>query len=654
MTVKSSTKFKIGIGIIVFIAVGTMSLFFYEYVKTFYVQETYQKTDLVLGHIDATIAYVQGELRPKMFHILPKDDFVREAMSTSFVNKGVMSRFTKMFPGYVYRRVAIDPMNPKNKADKYEADFIHKFSQNPAGLLEWKGLTSRGGQSYFIHVKGIVMRKECAACHGRWSDAPQSLITRYGKSHGFNWRVGDVVGLESIAIPMDDTFSRIQQVAFSIFCAGLTGMVLLSFALNYFYYVVTQRPLEKASAFFKSIVGGESGLDVRYEAKGQDEIKELAESFNHLIDHLRRSQQDFISSELKYRRIFEGSKDAIVIADCEGTILDINRSGLDLLNIDDAGDALGILRIHDLFAKKEFLEGFVGLLERVGFVKEYETRFKRGDGTEMNVLITANRRESENGEESGYDCIIRNITARKKMEQQLRQADKLASIGRLAAGVAHEINNPLSIVLGYTKLLKEDATDATLKEDLEAVYNNAAACKKIVEDLLNFSRQTRTHRSRMDIRETIESVVSVVESSIAENNIAIARDYDLQTPLATIDAGKIRQVWMNLLVNACQAMGGGGVITVSTRYDPTREGIFVTFADTGCGIPAEIQDRIFDPFFTTKEPGQGTGLGLTVSYGIVAEHNGDISLETQEGKGTTFTVWLPLGVEENETISAHS
>ena len=256
MNIKSSTKFKIGIGIIVFIAVGTMSMFFYQYVKRFYVQETYQKTDLVLGHIDATIAYVQEELGPRMFHVLPKDDFVREAMSTSFVNKGVMSRFAKMFPGYAYRRVAIDPMNPKNKADRFEEGFIHKFSADRSGPLEWKGLISKDGQSYFIRVKGVVMRKECAACHGKPSNAPRSITKRYGTDHGFNWRVGDVVGLESLAIPMDDTFSRIQQVAFSIFCAGLTGMVLLSFALNYFYYVVTQRPLEKASAFFKSIVGG--------------------------------------------------------------------------------------------------------------------------------------------------------------------------------------------------------------------------------------------------------------------------------------------------------------------------------------------------------------------------------------------------------------
>lgn len=653
MTIKSATKFKIGIGIIVFAAIGTMSLFFYYYVRAFYIEETYQKTDLVLGHIDATIGYVQNELRPKMFHVLPKNGFVQEAMSTSFVNKGIMSRFTTMFPGYVYRRVAIDPMNPANKADGFEAYFIRMFSADPEGTLEWRGLVSKKGQEYFIHVKGVVMKDECIACHGKPSATPQSVLEVYGRDHGHNWQLGKVVGLESIAIPMDATFSRIKKAAFSVFCGGLTGMVVLFLILNCFYYIITQRPLERASSLFRSIVKGERGLDSKIELKGQDEISELTESFNHLIDHLRQSQQDLMESELKYRKIFEGSKDAIVVADPEGWVLDLNPSGMDLMDFSNASEVIGRVRIHDFFASRELLEGFLEILEGAGFVNEYETRFKRGDGVQMDVLITANRIRSETGAVASYDCVIRNITHRKKMEQQLKQADRLASIGQLAAGVAHEINNPLSVVLGYTKLIKEDATDSSFREDLEVVYKNAAICKKIVEDLLNFSRQTRIHLFESDIHEAIESAVSVVESGLSRHDISIVRDFDTQIPRLAIDEGKVRQVCMNLLINACQAMEGGGKVTVSTRLYAAQGGILITVADTGPGIPADIQDRIFDPFFTTKEPGQGTGLGLTVSYGIIQEHKGHITFETEEGKGSTFKVWLPLGVSENETIGAH-
>jgi two-component system NtrC family sensor kinase len=311
------------------------------------------------------------------------------------------------------------------------------------------------------------------------------------------------------------------------------------------------------------------------------------------------------------------------------------------------------VRIHDLFASCELLDEFMVELEKIGFVEDYETKFKRRDNAEMDVLITATRREKEASAGGSYDCIIRNITQRKKMEQQLKQADRLASIGQLAAGVAHEINNPLSIVMGYTKLMKEEVPDEGLKEDLEVIYNNAAACKKIVEDLLNFSRQTKARLHPADIRETLESVVSVVEAKFSENNITIERDYDPQVPLATIDAGKIRQVCMNLIMNSRQAMSAGGLITVATRSDPAHGGFFITVADTGCGVSQAIRDRIFDPFFTTKEPGQGTGLGLTVSYGIIEEHGGTISFESEEGKGSIFKIWLPLEGGENETIGTH-
>ncbi len=646
MTIKSSTKFKIGIAVIIFAAVGAISLFFYQYVKRFYIEETYRKTDLVLGYIDATIAYVREELRPKMIQLLPRDDFVRQAMSSSFMNKGVMTRFTKEFPGYVHRRVAIDPLNPANKADAFETDFIRKFSADRNAKLEWKGLISKQGQTYFIHLKGVIMEQECEACHGNPSETPPSIIDRYGALHGHNWKLGDVIGLESIAVPMGPTFSRIRQVAFSIFCVGLMVMLILSFTLNYFYYVVTQRPMEKASAFFRSIASGERGLDVQLEVKSQDEIAELAESFNRLTAHLRKSQRALMASELKYRGIFQGSKDAIVVADRDGLILDVNRSGLELMNFSDIGEMVGQVRIHDFFASRELPGSFIAQLDKFGFVRDYETIFKRRDDAEINVLITATRGKMETGGAGGYGCIIRNITQRKKMEQRLKQADRLASIGLLAAGVAHEINNPLSIVLGYTKLLREDASEGPLKEDLGIIYNNAAACKKIVEDLLNFSRQTETRRLHADIRETIESVLSSVEADFAKNDIALARDYDPEIPLVAIDSGKIRQVCMNLVMNARQAMSAGGLITVSTRSDPTRRGFFITVADTGTGISPSARDRIFDPFFTTKETGQGTGLGLTVSYGIVEEHGGAISFESKEGEGTAFKIWLPMEVEE--------
>ncbi|MDA8168837.1 MAG: DUF3365 domain-containing protein [Nitrospiraceae bacterium] len=639
---KLIAKFMLGIGVILFCAVGLISFLFYENLKDLYIKEAYQKTELVLGHIEATMEYVRDELRPQMYHVLQKDAFVREAMSTSFVNKGIMDRFVRIFPDYIYRRVALDPMNPKNRTDGFETALLGKFSAAGSNTpCKWKGIIKKDGRKYFAYFRGVRMERQCEPCHGDPAHAPASLLLHYGRKNGHYWKTGQIIGLESIAIPIDETFNRMRQVAFSIFLIGIAGMAALFLVLNYLYYLIAVRPIKKTSAFFKSVAGGQKGLDSRFDLKGDDEISELAESFNRMILHLKKSQEDLRASEVKYRQIFEGSKDAIIVTDCTGLVLDINNSGVELLGAKGKGDIVNRLTLYDFMAGKEAVNRFLGLMEDAGFAKDFEAVFRRGDGGEASVLLAANmRKESESGV-CGYECIVKDITERKKIEEQIRQADKLASIGQLAAGVAHEINNPLSIVLGYTGLAMKEAPPR-MKEDLSLVQGNARLCKKIVEDLLDFSRQTKSQCERADINASVESIVQVVEGKFGED-IAVKRDYGRGLPQVTIDKGKMKQVYMNILMNAYQSMGSGGTITVSTRHDAGSGRVAVSFADTGCGIPRDIQGRIFEPFFTTKEPGKGTGLGLAVSYGIIKEHNGEITFESTEGKGAVFTVWLPVG-----------
>jgi two-component system NtrC family sensor kinase len=641
MTLKRSTKFMLGIGLIVFIAVGSMSLFFYHYAKTFYIAETYQKTDLVLGHIDATMEYIKEELRPVMFHVLPKDEFVLEAMSTSFVNKGVMSRFSAMFPDYIYRRVAINPMNPMNQADTLEAGFIHRFSENPQDGLDWKGLVSKNHRKYFIHLKGVRMDAQCAVCHGPPENSPKSLRERYGDVNGHNWRVGDIVGLESIAIPMDATFFSIRQVAFSIFLIGLTGGAGLTLFLYYFYYLVTQRPLQKTSSFFKSIVSGEKGLDVRFEVKGPDEISELADSFNGMIDHLRRSQTDLMASESKYRRIFEGSKDAIVVADASGLVLDINKSGLDLLGFDDPAAVIGALRLHDIFETEAALEEFFDLLKQVGFVKDYETVWRKQNARSARVLITATRSGDGPSEERDYECIIKDITERKAMERQIRQADKLASIGQLAAGVAHEINNPLATLLTYCYLMKRQLPGgAPALDKVDVMIQEITRCSRIVRGLLDFAREDQPDKKPADINAILRVTFELVGSQAAFHNVEVAWDIAPDLPMIMVDASQMKQVLMNIIINAVEAMPGGGKLTLGSRFVAGRVEIYVS--DTGLGIAQENLTRIFDPFFSTKKSGQGTGLGLAVSYSIIERHGGEIEVSSEKGRGTSFTIRLPV------------
>lgn len=644
--IKLTKKLMLGIGIILCITFGTISIFFYYYVKDLYLKETYRRTELLLSYIDATEEYVRDELRPKMFHVLPKDEFIREAMSTTFVTKGITNRLVKKFPEYIYRRVAIDPRNPKSMANDREKELINNFSKKPQGTDEWKGLITRSGQSYVVNEKPVIMEAQCLLCHGNPSQAPKSLIQIYGKDHGFYRTIGDVVGVESVAIPVDEAFNQISQLAFSIFMLGLSGMAATFLILNYFHYVVLVKPLRKVSSFFKSVATGEKGLDMKFDVRGNDEISEVVGSFNQMITHLKRSQDELIFSEMKYRRIFEGSKDAIVLVDCAGPVRDVNHSGVELWGFKSKEEFIEHMSLNNLFIKTEALNNFLARIERDGFVKDYETILRRKDG-EINGLISATLRRDGDNNICGYEFTIKDITERKRMEERIREADKLASIGQLAAGVAHEINNPLTIILGYIRLLlKKQPFDGEMKEDLEVIHSNAQMCKKVVEDLLNFSRQKKPQYIEADINNTLESVLSVVETQFGRNGVTTVRDYDLSIPPVTIDVDKMRQVYMNLLMNAYQATDSGGYIHVGTHYDKAKDGVLIVFSDTGFGIPKSIQTKIFEPFFTTKEPGKGTGLGLAVSYGMVKEHRGEISFESEEGKGATFRIWLPLNRKE--------
>lgn len=641
--IKLTRKLMLGVGIILCITFGTISIFFYYYVKNLYLKETYRKTELLLSYIDATQEYVKDELRPKMFHVLPKDEFIQEAMSTTFLTRGITKRFMNRFPEYIYRRVAIDPRNPENLANDHEKEFINNFSKNPKTANEWKGLIKRDRRRYFVHQKPVIMEAQCLICHGDPSYAPKSLIEIYGKEHGFYRKIGNVAGVESVAIPVEEAFHQITQSAFLIFVLGLSGMAVTFLILNYFHYVVLIKPLRKINTFFKSVISGEKGLDVTFEVRGDDEISEAVRSFNQMISHLKSSQDELISSEMKYRRIFEGSKDAIVLIDCAGPIRDVNHSGVELWGYESKEEFIKNVSLNHLFSKEEALKDFLSRIEKDEFVKDYETILRKKDGGEIIALITATLRKDADNHICGYECIVKDITERRRMEERIREADKLASVGQLAAGVAHEINNPLTIILGYVRLLlkKKDLYDG-VKEDLEVIHRNAQMCKKVVEDLLSFSRNKKPQFIEVDINNSLESVISVLENQFSQNGIFIVRDYDPSIPPMTLDIDKMKQVYMNLLMNASQSMDSGGKIHIATRYDKLKQGALIVFSDNGCGIPRNIQPKIFEPFFTTKGPGKGTGLGLAVSYGIVKEHQGEISFESEEGRGTTFKIWLPI------------
>ena len=227
--------------------------------------------------------------------------------------------------------------------------------------------------------------------------------------------------------------------------------------------------------------------------------------------------------------------------------------------------------------------------------------------------------------------------------------EKLASIGTLAAGVAHEINNPMTVILGFTEhLLEQTENLPEIHETLQVIEDEGLRCKKIVENLLTFARAPERTETKTDVNFILEKTLAVVKNTLLTKKIRLEANLAPDLPLAKGDPQELQQVFINLINNARDAMKGGGVLQVSTLPAPDGKRLAIEFTDTGNGIPREIQPKIFDPFFTTKKTGEGTGLGLSMSYGIITKFGGNIIFtsypadEYPEKHGTTFTVYLPI------------
>jgi two-component system NtrC family sensor kinase len=251
-----------------------------------------------------------------------------------------------------------------------------------------------------------------------------------------------------------------------------------------------------------------------------------------------------------------------------------------------------------------------------------------------------------NNQLAGSIHVAKDVSNEKLLQQQLIQSEKLSAIGELISGIAHELNNPLTGVMGYSELLqmREDLDDRA-KDNLQKINNLALRCQKIVQNLLSFARKQKPERTLSDINEILENTVELRSYELQVNNIQISRKLDRNLPKTIADAHQLQQVFLNVLTNGEQAMletHGKGHLIIRTRTNSSKTKIIIEIEDDGPGIPERNLTRIFDPFFTTKDVGKGTGLGLSISYGMIKEHGGDIYARSRLAKGTTFLIELPI------------
>jgi PAS domain S-box-containing protein len=342
--------------------------------------------------------------------------------------------------------------------------------------------------------------------------------------------------------------------------------------------------------------------------------------------------------------IVESINVGLLAVDAEGRVTGCNSSLEELMGV-ARDEALG-RPVEELFAE-DFAETLEQVLGRAGWqlselrhIYKLHTATRTGRPLILNIAIAPLRR-AESGEHTGALVVLEDVTGRVRLEEQLQQREKLSSIGLLAAGVAHEINTPLTGVSSYTQMLLGMFADHDPKHKLlEKIHRQTERATGIVNNLLNFSRTGSVAEfGEVDLNHVLDDTLQLLEPQLRHSQVEIAREYEAELPRVFGNPGKLQQVFTNLLLNARDALPAGGCVSLRTEGDGDH--VTVRVADTGIGIAPENVARIYDPFFTTKGVGRGTGLGLAVSYGIVQEHSGHISVESAPGRGTTFRITLP-------------
>jgi PAS domain S-box-containing protein len=373
-------------------------------------------------------------------------------------------------------------------------------------------------------------------------------------------------------------------------------------------------------------------------------IRDLSERLR--IENELRKANEFTVNVIK------SSVDGIIAADMKGNIIIFNEGAERLLKY-RAEDVIGKIHITRLYPPGRAKEIMKKLRSDQhgprGKLETTHTLLIDKEGEEIPVNISAAivyEGMNETASVGIFTDLRERIRMQEKLEQthlQLVQSEKLASLGKLAAGVAHEINNPLGGILMYATMMLEDMPpDDPRAEDLKQIIEQSLRSKEIVKGLLEFARQTGKEKGVVDLNHSLDQAMALFENQAIFHNIDIIREFDQQLPQITGDSSQLNQVFINLITNAADAIPSKGTLRIQTRYHPEKEIVGISFEDNGCGIPEKNLSKIFDPFFTTKDVGKGTGLGLSMSYGIIERHGGKIAVESQINKGTVFTIELPI------------
>ncbi|MFZ2445604.1 MAG: DUF3365 domain-containing protein [Syntrophobacteraceae bacterium] len=603
-----STRFLVPFGLLAVLISMFVFYLAYEASRKHATELMYQQAAMALEFNLAIRSYAGKHIRPVMERMVDKDVFMPETMSTSFISRSIFEEVRKKFPDYIVRFSSENPRNPINSASPDELRMIEFFRGNPQ-IDRWTEEIEIEGKHYLAHFKPRRIRQECMRCHDTPEDAPAELIKLYGATASFHRKLGDIAGLDTVAVPMDAIHAslasemRSQSMFLAAGLALLLGSIFLVFRL-----VVTRRIVTMSNHFNEIAAHAESSQMTPVEVRGNDEITALGVAFNQLVEKLRsahaylelrvsrrteelRRANEHLKSELTERKRAEEAlkesqrqladiinflPDATFVIDREGKVIAWNRAVEEMTGI-KAADMLGkgdheyalpfygerrpvlidfVFGPHD-----EVAENYVRLDKKENvFVSEaYIPALGEGG---IYLFATAGALRDSRGNIVGAIESLRDITERRraqeekeKLEAQLRQAHKMEAVGTLAGGIAHDFNNILAAIIGYTEMAIIDVPRSSPSQNyLQQVLNAGLRAKELVQQILAFSRmKLNQERAPTEIAPIIEDAIKLLRASLPAT-IEIRQYIGAESGMVLTDATEIHQVLINLCANAAQAM----------------------------------------------------------------------------------------------------
>lgn len=605
-----SLRFKIILGIVAILTISMGGFYYFE--------TTLHRRQLIKNLEESSTHYLSNIIKGSLKHaMLTRDlDEVRYIMKTVHEQQEVMKIFLVNKLGEAVISSGTSDDKQRFSLSEPTCQICHRYK--PKDRSTTVLFTDDQGQKVFRNVNPILNEPECYPCHNPSNKVNGVLITDFS--------------LRGIEEQLGRDFRR-SMISLAFFT--LVVISGLSFSVDRLVLARLQSFVAAAKRF------GLGDFNQEISERSGDEIGELSSAFNQMAADLRRSQAIRERKDL-LENVLNSVAESVLIMDEEGRIVACNR-GFGIL-FGSAEEAV----LGRLYQNLDEPRAKLWAAARKGHAHKEELTMMRLDRQTFPAFVSLIPLKDEVHELIGFVEVVQDLSeakAKEAFQRQLVQVEKAAAIGRLAAGVAHELNNPLGNILLFSKLVLEDCSpDDRRLENLNRVVDNAKRGKRIISALLDFTRQTAINRKPCDLKNLAEESIGTLRPSLEQANIKVRLTTDDKLPRVDCDPGQIQQVFVNLIQNAVQAVEARGSIDVFLRLGEKGDEVIFSVRDTGPGIPEENLSAVFEPFFSTKD--DGCGLGLSICYGIVERHGGRVWVENDpDGQGCTFYVSLPLAAE---------